>query len=325
MIDTIGTDHSPAPPELKHLDTGDVFRAWGGIASLQLALPAVWTEARRRGFTLADLAGWMALHPADLVGLSGRKGAIAPGRDADLVVFDPDTTFTVDPTALYHRHRATPYEGRVLDGHVEATYLRGRAVYRVQQFRPGRHRGKRCWRRAQSRQEPFHEPGTDQRLDRRIEARESFTRCCGSSALVRGDGTRPGRLNPRRPCSKPPSESGGDSSKADWLEAFAAHPRIGDMDALRAKFAATAAWASREQAGVDGAVGRRAHRNLAMGNRQYEERFGYIFIVCATGKTAEEMLELLTQRLSNDPEAEIKLAAGEQMKITRIRLERIAP
>ncbi len=129
LIDTIGTDHSPAPPELKHLDSGDVFRAWGGIASLQLALPAVWTEARRRGFALTDLARWMALHPALLVGLSGRKGAIAPGRDADFVVFDPDSTFTVDPTTLHHRHRATPYEGRALYGHVEATYLRGRAVY----------------------------------------------------------------------------------------------------------------------------------------------------------------------------------------------------
>ena len=129
LIDTIGTDHSPAPPELKHLDSGDVFRAWGGIASLQLALPAVWTEARRRGCTLMDLARWMALDPAKLVGLSARKGSITPGHDADLVVFDPDNVFTVDPTNLHHRHRATPYEGRVLYGHVEATYLRGRAVY----------------------------------------------------------------------------------------------------------------------------------------------------------------------------------------------------
>ena len=128
LIDTIGSDHSPAPPELKHLGTGDVFRAWGGIASLQLTLPAVWTEARRRGFTLAELAGWMSHHPAVLIGLSSRKGTIAAGHDADLVVFDPDTTFTVDPGALYHRHRATPYEGRTLEGRPLATYLRGRQV-----------------------------------------------------------------------------------------------------------------------------------------------------------------------------------------------------
>ena len=78
LIDTIGSDHSPAPPELKHLDTGDVFRAWGGIASLQLALPAVWTAARARGFTLDDLARWMALHPAELVGLAA-QGSDRPG------------------------------------------------------------------------------------------------------------------------------------------------------------------------------------------------------------------------------------------------------
>jgi allantoinase len=136
LIDTIGSDHSPAPPELKHLKTGDVFRAWGGIASLQLGVSAVWTAARKRGFDIMDLARWMALRPAELVGLADRKGAIAPGRDADLVVFDPDNSFTVDPQALYHRHPVTPYEGRTLIGHVEATYLRGRPVYRHASFAP---------------------------------------------------------------------------------------------------------------------------------------------------------------------------------------------
>ena len=150
LIDTIGTDHSPAPPELKHLDTGDVFRAWGGIASLQLALPAVWTERTRRGFTLADLAGWMALHPAELVGLAGRKGAIAPGRDADLVVFDPDATFTVDPTALHHRHRATPYEGRILDWSRRGDLPERPRGLSSSRASPGPHRGRRCWPRARA-------------------------------------------------------------------------------------------------------------------------------------------------------------------------------
>jgi len=144
LIDTIGTDRSPAPPELKLMETGDLFRAWGGIASLQLALPAVWTEAHRRGFTIGDLTGWMARRPAELVGLASRKGEIAPGRDADLVVFDPESTFTVDPTILQHRHRATPYEGRVLLGRVETTYLRGRAVYRSNGFSESP-RGRSLW------------------------------------------------------------------------------------------------------------------------------------------------------------------------------------
>ena len=94
---------------MKGLEAGDFRAAWGGIASLQLALPAVWTGARRRGFGLADLARWMCAAPARLAGLADRKGAIAPGHDADLVVWDPEASFTVDATALHHRHKITPY------------------------------------------------------------------------------------------------------------------------------------------------------------------------------------------------------------------------
>jgi allantoinase len=130
LIDTIGTDHSPAPQELKQLETGDLHRAWGGIASLQVALPAVWTEALRRGVTIDAIATWMAGRPAELLGFAGTKGAIAPGCDADMVVFDPDATFVVDPAKLHDRHRLTPYAGRRLTGVVETTYLRGSAVYR---------------------------------------------------------------------------------------------------------------------------------------------------------------------------------------------------
>jgi allantoinase len=131
LIDTIGSDHSPAPPELKHLDTGDLTRAWGGIASLQLSLPAVWTEGCRRGVSVAQVVEWMACRPAVLVGLGHCKGQIAPGYDADLVVFDPWATFSVDARALLHRHPVTPYDGRTLTGRVESTWLRGRLVYRA--------------------------------------------------------------------------------------------------------------------------------------------------------------------------------------------------
>ncbi|MGA4542994.1 allantoinase AllB [Uniformispora flossi] len=121
------SDHSPCTVDLKRLEEGDFALAWGGIASLQLGLPAIWTEARRRGHTLADLAGWMSTGPARLAGLA-RKGAIAPGYDADLVVFDPDAAFTVDPAALHHRNPVTPYTGRALTGVVRATWLRGRRL-----------------------------------------------------------------------------------------------------------------------------------------------------------------------------------------------------
>jgi len=114
----------------------------------------------------------------------------------------------------------------------------------------------------------------------------------------------------------------GRLDRDDWLEAFAAHPRIGDLDGLRKKFATTADWASHEQSGV-AAAGENTLRQLADGNRRYEERFGYIFIVCATGKSAGEMLEILNERLQNAPEKELAVAAGEQAKITRLRLEKL--
>jgi allantoinase len=128
-IATVASDHSPCPADRKRLDDGDFLAAWGGIASLQLALPLVWTAARARGHDLADLARWMCAAPARLAGLDGRKGAIAAGRDADLVIFEPDAAFRVDPANLQHRHPVTPYAGRMLHGVVVETWLRGRRVH----------------------------------------------------------------------------------------------------------------------------------------------------------------------------------------------------
>jgi len=135
LIDTIGSDHSPAPPALKHLQTGNLQKAWGGIASLQLTLPLVWTLARQwTGIGFADMAEWLSRKPADLVGLAGRKGALASGCDADLVVFDPSVEFTVTPAGLHHRHKLTPYEGHRLWGRVDRTFLRGHKVFDAGRF-----------------------------------------------------------------------------------------------------------------------------------------------------------------------------------------------
>lgn len=127
-LDMVVSDHSPSPPALKELDTGDLARAWGGIASLQLTLPVVWTEARRRGLGLERVVDWMSARPASLVRL-GTKGRIALGCDADLVIWEPDVEWTVDAHKLEHRHPVTPYDGLTLAGRVRATYLRGTPIY----------------------------------------------------------------------------------------------------------------------------------------------------------------------------------------------------
>jgi allantoinase len=127
VVEAVASDHSPCPPELKRLDDGDFGMAWGGIASMQLGLAAVWTGARRRGFVLADVVRWMAERPAAIAGMN-RKGHIALGHHADFCVFAPDDAFVVDPARLHHRHALTPYAQRPLAGIVRSTWLRGRRV-----------------------------------------------------------------------------------------------------------------------------------------------------------------------------------------------------
>ncbi|HJR07832.1 MAG TPA: allantoinase AllB [Pyrinomonadaceae bacterium] len=133
-LDMIVSDHSPCPPELKRRDEGDFLAAWGGIASLQLRLPVVWTEVQRRGHTIERVVEWLSLAPARLVGLDRRKGALRVGCDADIVVFRPDAQFRVEPEKLHHRHKLTPYAGQTLSGVVETTYLRGVKIYEWGEF-----------------------------------------------------------------------------------------------------------------------------------------------------------------------------------------------
>ena len=125
-LDMIVSDHSPSPSGMKQ---GDFFGAWGGIASLQLGASVVWSEMRRRELPVGCLVRWMSEAPARLVGLDGRKGRIAPGYDADLVLWDPDAEQVVEPAILLHRHPITPYVGRRLTGVVEVTYVRGELAY----------------------------------------------------------------------------------------------------------------------------------------------------------------------------------------------------
>ncbi len=133
-IQFVVSDHSPCAPHLKLLERGDFEAAWGGIAGLQFGLSAVWQGASERGLGLDLLVKWLAERPAAMVGLQGKKGAIVVGADADLVVFDPDKSQTVAAAHIHHRHKVTPYEGRVMKGCVEATFVRGSLVYERGKF-----------------------------------------------------------------------------------------------------------------------------------------------------------------------------------------------
>jgi len=141
QIDMVTTDHSPCPPAMKRRDEGRWDLAWGGIASLGLALPALWTAMRQRGIAFERVGDWMAAKPAQLAGLTGRKGAIAVDADADFAIFDPDAEWTVTPADLHFRHKLSPYLGAKLRGRVQETWLRGQPIFRNGQFL-GQPRGK---------------------------------------------------------------------------------------------------------------------------------------------------------------------------------------
>lgn len=141
IIDFVATDHSPATPDLKALESGNFMKAWGGIASLQFALPVLWSAAQKRNCTLADMARWLSENPAKLIGKEKSKGKIARGFDADLVIWDPEKRFTVKADGIYHKHAVTPYLNETLTGVVELVFLGGEQVYDHLDFMK-RNRGK---------------------------------------------------------------------------------------------------------------------------------------------------------------------------------------
>jgi allantoinase len=134
VIDMVVSDHSPCTPNLKLAETGDFLEAWGGIAALQFSLPVIWTQAEKRGFGLREITRWMSGAPAKLAGLDKRKGKLAPGFDADIVIWHPEKEFKIVPEIIHFRHKITPYSGMNLRGVVEATYVRGAKVYENGKF-----------------------------------------------------------------------------------------------------------------------------------------------------------------------------------------------
>ena len=133
-VDFVVSDHSPCTPELKHIDSGDIEKAWGGISSLQFGLSIIWTEAQERDYSLEQVIDWMATRPARFAGLGQRKGEITPGFDADLVIFDDEADYTISADMIKYRHKITPYEGRRVKGVIRSTIVRGHTVFAEGEF-----------------------------------------------------------------------------------------------------------------------------------------------------------------------------------------------
>ena len=264
-------------------------------------MSSVWTEARRRGYSLEQVVEWLSTRPARVTGLDDRKGAIAEGHDADLVFFRPDVAVEW-PQVLHHRHKLTPYEGRSLTGVVERTMLRGATVYDRGKFAASPS-GNILYGR-------LHNLNTARRED----ARSAFLRCCGSSIWA-------AQMEIGRPYAslgqllEQADRAWSEATFEDWLEAFRAHPRIGEGS--RSK------WSEEEQAAARSAE-TGLLSELAEANRIYYERFGFIFIICASGKGADEVLAALRSRLNNNRETELRTAAEQQRLITRLRLVKLA-
>lgn len=315
IIDFVVSDHSPCTPNLKKFETGNFTDAWGGISSLQLGLSSVWTVGQNFGISLQDLNNWLSLRPARFAGVSDRKGKIAKGHDADFVVWNPDESFVLEPQDLRFRHKMSPYLGRSLKGRVHYTYLRGRLCY-AQGNIINSPIGKPIFHRASVK--------IAEQLNRQPEAErfQTLLRCCHSKSWVE-------KMISHHPFSSDKDvhqkaiEAWNQLEKEDFLEAFRGHPMIGaNLDELRKKFQTTSSWSEGEQSGMQQAS-EDTILQLQKANQDYLSKFGYIFIVCATGKTADQMLEFINIRLHNAAEKELKIAAGEQQKITAIRLEKL--
>jgi len=319
LIETIGSDHSPCPPDMKQLDNGNLSKAWGGIASLQLTLSIVSTLARLQNWNLKLLSERLSQRPAEIFGLGKSKGRIEKGYDADLVVWNPNDKLSVKGTELFHRHGVTPYEDCELYGSVSQTFVRGNLVYDSSQSKDDRLVGDPAG--------VFLTRKPNMSIASAINCRSDDAKfallesCCASKTWIERmiDG---GPFEDDENVITSATESWNDVSETDLMEAFSAHPRIGDVDTLRAKYANTKAIASGEQSGVDSAEEAVLQR-LATANDEYFDKFGFIFIVCATGKTAKEMLDILENRLKNDRDTELENAGAEQLKITIIRLRKL--
>jgi allantoinase len=303
MIDSIGSGCRP----------GD----GPGSASLRLALPFVWSEAKRRGFTPDDLARWMSQRPAEILGLAGRKGSIVEGADADFVIFDADASLVVDSTLIQQAQISPAWKGRTLAGQLVATILRGQLIHES-----GRLHGEPQGIPVLRLDDTEKLPNGLERLNKlsQGEALELLRACCGSSRWT-------WRLLALRPFVSivdlldSADRVWATLDRADRQEAFAAHRRISDREAPRPN-SSLKVFPKDESSKPPGSPSAILHE-LARADREYEAKFEFHFILASDDLPPTDLLALLRQRTLNDPEAEYRIASWEQAEITRQRLRNL--
>jgi len=311
------SDHSPCIAELKRLSEGDFMKAWGGIASLQLGLPIIWTEARKRGFSVFDIQKWMCEEPAKLVRLSDAKGPIKVGRDADFVIWNPDESFVVDQSKLLFKNRLSPYHGETLFGRVARTVLRGKVVFdgaNVAQLPEG----VRVVPTRTSSRASYPTPKLPP-----IERLNSLDRKIFQQSINLLFETAPPLFEPlweRRPYDT--YEQLIDTAESvirnlgsdDRIAVINAHPRIGLNPAQLSSL-------SKKEQGSQNTE--EIFEELRKLNSEYEGKFGFKFVVFVNGRQKSEIIPVLRERLKSAREVELELGLSEMMAIAKDRLKKL--
>ncbi|KAM9998126.1 hypothetical protein ACTFIY_007792 [Dictyostelium cf. discoideum] len=323
-INIIVSDHSPCTLDLKLIEQGDFMKAWGGISSLQLGLPIIWTEASKRGVPLGKLSEYMSDAPSRLVGLNDRKGSIKIGRDADFVIWDPEESFTVDQGLLMVKNKNSPYHGEKLLGVVHHTILRGNKIFSKGDQTISKIIGKRLIQ-TKIHTNPIYPSPTLPTIEllNSLNDQKTFFDCI--HLLFEAAPPLANALFSKRPFSSYQQLIDQAYSiiqslnESDKIQVINAHPRIG-VSASQVKNSSSISY--REQScDKDSTIDQSILEILTQLNQQYESKFGFKFVVFVNGRPKNEIIPILQNRLNNnDKQKELNLGLSEMIEISKSRL-----
>ncbi|EGC31950.1 hypothetical protein DICPUDRAFT_57406 [Dictyostelium purpureum] len=326
-INIIVSDHSPCTLELKLVEEGDFMKAWGGISSLQLGLPIIWTEAKKRDIPIHNLSKWMSDEPARLVGLNDRKGSIKIGRDADFVVWNPKEEFVVDQDKLMVKNKHSPYHQQRLFGIIYETILRGDSIFKKDQERITKVTGQRLIQTKIHTNPTYPKPFLPTiELLNSLDEPEFFNCIHLLFEAAPPLATRLYAKKPFRSYQELINEAEsiiGSLGDEDKIVVINAHPRIGLNPAEIKK---TSSISFREQGLENEKIDERVieiYSTLKTLNEQYEKQFGFKFVEFVNGRSKEQIIPVLRERLNNSKDQELKTGLKAMTDISNARLSKL--